>query len=241
MAKPRKSYAWWITTLILRFLFALLIFGVCAFVVWRAFISNIAPSGMEELHPNAPLTEAFAQKGESLVIFRQEEGTMTRGEHNYGYFGVSYCVFIPEAQQVQLVVRYNNSTLAAIARDKGLAEEPPKGERILDVTLLKMIDLTPEDLTDNKDGSATVGRERIQPTGEPVIDTTLLYTYCHYTFDGVVTEGDTLAVFADIYYEGDVNYDADPYGTLRIYHTQNQKLYQKLSGDEIDALKQYGK
>ena len=241
MAKPRKSYTWWVTMQILRFLFVLVIFGVCAFVVWRAFISNIAPSGMEELYPNAPLAGAFELYGEDLVTFRQEEGTMTRGEKNYGYFGVSYCVFVPEAQQVQLVVRYNNSTLEAIARDKGLAEEPPKGECILDVTLLKMIDLTPDDLTDNKDGSETVGRQRIQPTGEPVIDTTLLYTYCHYTFDGVVTEADTLAVFADIYYEADVDYNAEPYGTLRVYHAQNQKLYKSLGSDEINALKRYGK
>ena len=194
---------------------------------------------MDELHPNAPLSEAFALYGEDLVTFRQEEGTLTRGEKNYGYFGVSYCVFVPDANQVQLVVRYNNSTLEAIAKDKNLDADPPKGERILDVTLLRMVDLTPKDLTDNVDGSETVDRERIAPTGEPVIDTTLLYTYCHYTFDGVVTGGNTLAVFVDIYYEGDVDYNADPYGTLRVYHAQNQKLYQSLSGDEIDALEQY--
>lgn len=241
MAKPRKSYAWWIIGRILRFWLVLLVFGVCAFVVWRAFISDIPPSGMDELHPNAPLAEAYAAHGEGLTAFTQEEGTLTRGEHNYGYFGVSYCVFVPEADQVQLVVRYNNSTLEAIKQDKGLEEEPPKGERILDVTLLKMVDLTPADPTDNTDGSESIGHVRLQPTGEPVIDTTLLYTYCHYTFDGVTLDDGTLAIFADIYYLGDVDYEAEPYGALRIYHVQNERHYEELDGDLIEALEQYGK
>lgn len=241
MAKPRKSYAWWIFKRILRFWIVLLVFAVCGFVVWRAFISDIPPSGMDELHPNARLAEAYAAKGEGLTLFRQEEGTLTRGEHNYGYFGVSYCMFIPEAGQVQLVVRYNNSTLEAIARDKGLAEPLPKGERILDVTLLKMVDLTPDDPTDNVDGSDHIGTVRVQPTGDPVIDTTLLYTYCHYTFDGVTPDDGTLAMFVDIYYLGDVDYSAEPYGALRIYHVESPKIYEELDGDEIDALEGYGK
>lgn len=240
MAKPRKSYALWITGIVLKWLFTLLIFGVCAFVCWRVFISNIPPSQMDELAPNAPLAEAYAAKGEGLTLFTQEEGTMTRGDNNYGYFGVTRCVFIPEAKQIQLVVRYNDSTLTAIKADKGLAEEPPKGEKILDVTLLKMVDLTPEDLTDNKDGSATLGKVRLQPTGEPVIETTLLYTYCLYTFDNVSVE-DAIAVFADIYYLGDVSYEAEPYGALRVYHTESPRIPMTLDGDEIDALNEYGK
>ena len=239
MGRPRKSYAWWITRIVLRWLFGLVILGICTLVCWRVFISDIPPSVMDELLPNRPLADAFAVHGEGLSLYTQEEGTMTRGEGNYGYFGVTRCVFIPEAKQIQLVVRYNDSTLEAIQADKKLAEEPPKGQKILDVTLLKMVDLTPDDLTDNNDGSPTLSAVRIQPTGEPVIETTLLYTYCLYTFDNVTAE-DAIAVFADIYYLGDVNYEAQAYGTLRVYHTENPKIHLSLSGDEIDALKEYG-
>ncbi|MBQ8341242.1 MAG: hypothetical protein IJY22_02555 [Clostridia bacterium] len=241
MAKPRKSYALWITLWVLRGLGVAVVFSVCALVIWRSFISNIPPSAMDELQPNRPLAEAFDTHGEALVTFYQEEGTMTRGEHNYGYFGVTRAVFVPEAGQLQVVVRYNNSTLTAIQNDKGLEQKPPKGEKILDVTLLKVVDLTPEDTSDNLDGSPNLGKVRLQPTGEPLIETTLLYTYCLYTFDGVTLDDGTIAAFADIYYLGDVDYNAEPYGTLRVYHVESTKIYASLDGDEIEALENYGK
>ena len=240
MGKPRKSYALWITGILLRWLFALLIFSIIGFLCWRVFISDIPPATMDELNPNLPLAEAAAAKGEALVLYTQEEGTMTRAENNYGYFGITRCIFIPEAKQIQLVVRYNDSTLTAIQADRNMEQAPPKGVQILDVTLVKRIDLTPEDLTDNTDTSPTVGKERYWPTGEPVIETTTLYTYCLYTFDNVTAE-DAIAVFADIYYKDDVDYNADPYGILRIYHTQSEKLYMTITDDELEALQQYGK
>ena len=224
---------------VLRLLLVLLILTVVSILCWRIFSSEKYTLA-KGLQPNEALNEAYREHGDDLILrYQNQSPSITRGEKNYGYFSVVDSVFIPEAKQIQLVVRYNDSTLEAIQADKKLAEEPPKGQKILDVTLLKMVDLTPDDLTDNNDGSPTLGAVRIQPTGEPVIETTLLYTYCLYTFDNVTAE-DAIAVFADIYYLGDVNYDAQAYGTLRVYHVENPKIPLSLSGDEIDALKEYG-
>ena len=240
MPKPRKRFALWITAHILKILACVLVFAVIFAILWRVFISNIPPKEMKQLQPTAQLAEAYRTHGDDLSLFTQTQPSVTKAENNYGYFGITRCIFIPEAKQIQLVVRYNDSTLTAIQADRNMEQAPPKGVQILDVTLIKRIDLTPEDLTDNTDTSPTVGKERYWPTGEPVIETTTLYTYCLYTFDNVTAE-DAIAVFADIYYKDDVDYNADPYGILRIYHTQSEKLYMTITDDELEALQQYGK
>ena len=240
MSRPRKSFALWLTGHILHWLFAVLIFGVCGLVCWRVFISSAPPSEMKRLSPNAALAAAFAEQGEELPLYTQEQASVTRGEHNYGYFGITRCTFIPDARQVQVVLRYNNSTLKALQSDFSLAERPPKGEEILDVTLLRVTDTTPDVKEDNTDGSPNLRKDRLHPHA-PIITTTALYTYCLYVFDGVEIADDTVAAFLDIYYEGAVDYNATPCGTLRLYHAESQNLPVELSSREIKALKKYGK
>ncbi len=242
MSKPRKSYALWITGHILRLLATLLIAAVCFFMIWRVFISSNPPADMKRLAANDRLVAAYGIHGEELRLFTQEQGTVTRGEKNAGYFGYTMAVFIPEAEQVQVVFRYNNSTLGYIEEDFALAERPPKGEEIFDVTLVKIVDTTPLDKSDNVDGSPNLQKVRVAPTSaETALDTTLLYTYIRYTFDGIVMTEDTITAFLDIYYEADVNYEAEPLGTLRLYHEESRDLTVELSGKEKKALEEYQK
>lgn len=240
MTAPRKSFALWITGHILHMLFALLIFAVCGLLCWRVFISSIPPAQMKRLATNENLAAAYAAHGDDLPLYTQEQATVTRGEKNYGYFGITRCTFIPDAEQVQVVLRYNNSTLKSMQADFSLPQRPPKGVEIFDVTLLKMVDLTPSVTEDNTDGSPNIEKQRIAPTGAPVIDTTALYTYCIYTFDGAAMTDDTIAAFLDVYYEAAVDYSAEPYGTLRLYHTESPNIPEALTRKEIKALKNYG-
>lgn len=238
MPKPRKSYALWMTGFVLRFLLTLIIFAVCFFLIWRVFISSNPPSGMKGLAPNGQLAAAYKAHGEELSLFTQEQATVTRGENNAGYFGVTTVIFIPEAEQLQVVMRYNNSTLKNIQKDFGLAERPPKGVEIFDATVVKVVDTTPDNKEDNVDGSAALSKIRIAPTASEV-DTTSLYTYVRYTFDGVTVSEDTIAVFLDIYYEADVNYENKALGTLRLYHEESENLTVGLSGKEKKALENF--
>ena len=239
MSKPRKSYALWITGHCLKGLFALLIFAVCALLVWRVFISGNPPKEMKRLAVNDKLTAAYAAHGEGLELYTQEQATVTRGEHNYGYFGIPRFVIVPQAGQVQVTFRYNNSTLEAIQKDLSLPEEPPRGVEIFDVSLVTVCDMTPEDKSDNADGSATLAQSRIAPTSR-VIDTTMLYTYILYTFDGVDITPETVAVFFDVYYGTQPDYTAAPMGTLRLYHCESANLPVDLSAKEEKALKKGG-
>ena len=99
----------------------------------------------------------------------------------------------------------------------------------------KITDQTPDDHTDNKDGSESLDKTRTAPTSHTVT-TTALYTYFVYTFDDVTVKDDTLVLYFDIYYGEAVDYEATPYGTLRLYHCESEWLSRKLTKDEAKAL-----
>ena len=96
---------------ITKLLFSLFIFGVCGILIWRVFFSTVIPKEVDHLTPNDVLTQAYEANDGSLTLQYQELSTITRAADSYGYFSVESCVFIPEADQVQLVFRYNNSTI----------------------------------------------------------------------------------------------------------------------------------
>ena len=236
MGRPRRSYALWLTGHAFRFILWLLVTAVCAAMLWRVFLSNIPPAEMKRLSPNDALIEAYRAHGEDLTLYTQKQATVTKGENNYGYFGVTRCVFIPEAEQIQLTFRYNNSTLKELKKDYALAEVPERGVKVFDVSIVKVTDTTPNDTSDNVDGNPNLKKERFSPSGS-LIDTTGLYTYILYTFDGISMTDDTITAYLDIYYEGDVNYEKNAYGTLRLYHVADERLPLELSGKEAKALK----
>ena len=201
---------------ITKLLFSLFIFGVCAILIWRVFFSTKIPKEIDFLTPNARLTEAYEANGGKLTLRYQELSTITRAKDSYGYFSVVSYVFIPEAEQVQLVFRYNNSTIRHLQEDYALAELPDKSEHLFDVSLVKATDLTPETHEDDLDESK-LQTQRILPTGEPLREETALYTFYRYVFDGVTVEDITNSVYLDVYYVEDIRYEERPYSTLLLY------------------------
>ncbi len=235
MPRPAKSYRLFVAARVLRALFALTILALVIFLIWRVYISDILPGEMKGIFPNDALAELYAQQGEDMTLFTQKQSIITRGEKNYGYFSVPRFVFIPEAKQVQVVFRYNNSTLEAVKNDLGLADELPRGEEIFDVSLILRRDLTPDTAEDNRDDSETVSRERIHPTDKKMT-TTSLYTYFLYTFEDVSVTDDLLAVYFDIYYGKTPDYSTTSIGQLRLYHTEDPRLPVMLTGKDERAL-----
>ena len=228
---------------ILRTIFFAVVFGVTVLAVWRAACSSGDPKEVRVMAANETLVRAYNEAGGKLECYRQEQGTITRAKNNYGYFSVTQCVFIPEAKQVQLVFRYNNSTLRHLAEDKNLQDVPPKSGTYFDVTLVKSTDLTPDDPNDNLDPS-TLALTRYAATGEPVRTETRLYTYFRYTFDGVEPDDLTVGVFADVHYLGDLAadetgeyvYPDSPYGTLCLWDNESENLPYRLTEADKKAL-----
>ena len=206
-----------------------------AIIIWRVFFSANIPKELGALTPNQALSDAYGTHGENLQFLYQDQLSLTYGKDTKGYFGVPDCIFIPEANQVQVVFRYNNSTLRHLTDDFALAELPSKDSELFDVTLLKAVDLTPDDADDGDDPN-TVQKTRIHPTSVQR-DTTLLYTYYRFVFDGVgIDKGEVASVFLDVYYSEALDYANVPYGTLRLYDHLSQWLPYKLSNADKKAL-----
>ena len=222
----------------------LLVFGTIIFFVWRAFFSTIVPAEVKHISPNDALREAYltaAEQGEELTLFFQESqyDTTTVRDKNYSYFTAKDARFIVEANQVQILFRYNNATIRHLVEDYSLAEIPDRAAELYDVTLYVAYDLTPEDITDNAGNNPeSVRFVRYHATSsEPA--QSLMYNYRRLTFDGVdttVTDNPVLAVYVDVYYLGDLNYEAEPYGTICIYDYAAQNTYGTLNKNEIAAL-----
>ncbi len=220
---------------IFKFLFTFLIMGICALLVWRVYFSTIIPKEIKHLAANPTLSEAYAAHDGKLTLQYQDQGSITRGKENAGYFSVESCVFIPEARQVQIIFRYNNSTITHLAEDYGLDTVPSKSEQLFDVTILKTTDLTPGDLQDNIKGEG-LAEERRQPTSCERAES-LLYTYYRYVFDGVTAEELTDGIYVDVYYNQAIDYEAKPYGTLCIYSSDQKWLTYKPSAADRRAMK----
>ena len=148
-------------------------------VVWRVFFSANIPKKIDTILPTDALCEAYDKYGNGLTLQYQNQLTLSYDAGKEGYFGVPQYYFIPEANQVQVVFRYNNSTLKKLAADYNLEKTPKKGEHIFNVTLLKVTDLTPDNAEDQEDPTA-LEKVRYLPD-EVVSDTTLLYTYYRFT------------------------------------------------------------
>lgn len=211
----------------LKTLFWLFIVAVNAIILWRVFFSG-DPSGIKELTVNEKLADAYEENGE-LTLVRQKQRTITSN----GLFSVTDAVFIPEAKQVQIVVRYNNSTLRRLKEDFSLDKIPDRENDVFDVTIVKTIDLTPENKEDNDDENA-LREERFKPS-EVRKEYKKLYSYRRFVFDDV-TYDDAVGMFVDIYYDGACDYDETPYGALCIYDAEADVTESTLGKSDRRAL-----
>ncbi len=219
------------------------IFGTSVFFLWRVFSSG-NPKELERLTPNDALCEAYAAaeaEGRELSVYTQfQENTITSVlNKNYGYFAITDAKFIEDADQIQILFRYNNSTIRHLVEDYDLPETPDRDEQLYDVTLYVAYDLTPDNGDDNLGNDpASVKFVRYYAT-EVISDRKNLYNYRKLIFDGIdLTVEDTpiLAIYVDFYYVGDLDYDKDSYGTLPIYDYITVKDPYELSRAERKSL-----
>lgn len=245
MSRTRK-----IVNRVFSYIFRTIVFGIIALVLWRVFISDIVPSGAETLLVNEATYAAYLAEGESLTMYTQEQDALAIEERKEttvvdgverettvtrSLFWVCQTVFIPEADQVQLLTRYNNSTLRQLATDFKLDEVPSRDEEVVEVTLVVLTDPTPDE-PDNGDSYKT----RYHASGTPSSDRTLLYNYRKFIFDGVEIDAEqTVSVTAEFYYAGRVNYDRQPDNRLVIYDRETECVELSLSSADKKALRAY--
>ncbi|MBO7311041.1 MAG: hypothetical protein J6U86_06590, partial [Clostridia bacterium] len=99
------SIAFKIIKRIFALLFALLVIGILGLMLWRINAAK-DPKSMEALNANEALYEAYSERGKELYMFKQDQRSITSSEKNYGYFSITDYAIIPEANQIQTIIRY---------------------------------------------------------------------------------------------------------------------------------------
>lgn len=235
-----KKYTWRIIGYVFKAICALIIAAVVGLLIWRIADSRTDPQAVKQIMVNNALHEAYEKNDGDLNLFYQEQSKFTQAEDNYGYFAVTQSCFIDEAEQLQVVLRYNNSTLKYLSEDYSLTEIPSRDSQVFDVTVLVAYDLTPEDTSDNfGNDEGSVRFERFFASAELSHKKTL-YNYRKLTFDGIKIDKSVLAVYLDIYYTGDVNYEDEPYGTLLLYDHTAENVDYKLTAKDKALIEEYG-
>lgn len=235
----RSKYKWRIAGFIFKAICTLVIAAIVILLLWRMIDNNNDPREMDTVIGNTLLADAYAEKGDSLNTYYQEQSKFTRGENNYGYFAITQSLIIEDIDQIQFVFRYNNSTLKHTAEDYSLPSIPSRDEDVYDVTVTVMYDLTPENKDDN-DGKTkdAVSFERFFAS-DMVSAKKTLYNYRKFVFDGIVIDDSVIAVYADFYYVGDLDYDKTPYGSLLIYHEDEENIDYRLTRNDKAAIEAY--
>lgn len=222
-----------ITGWIIKCILYAIVVLVFALLIWRMCFSTKIPADVKQLYVTPEIKTAYADG--VLKGFKQEQATITREKQSYGYFSVVDYVIIPEASEVQIIFRYNNSTVKSVAEDLGLSQVPSLDHDVFDVTLVKTTDLTPDDQSDNIAPDA-LHKTRYFPTAV-VSGRTQLYNYRRIVFSGVDIEDLDIGLFVDIYYIGGINYDGTPLGTLCLYDYQMERIDYKFSGSDLKSVK----
>ena len=230
MAKRRISH--FVAGYVFKAICFVAIATVVGIIGWR-IISSGVPTEMKTLIPNDKLTEAYYKNGESLNIFYQGDlDNITRTEYNSGYFSVHNVAFIDEAEQLQVVVRYNNSTLKNLQKDLGLTKADSRDEDVFDIRITVMYDLTPDNKNDNDGQTPSAVKKVTFLASEYTTMKKNLYNYKKYVVDGIKITDDVIAVYVDVFYDKDVMSE----GTLCIYDYRYPIDNYKLTKKDIQAM-----
>ncbi len=236
---------------VLKYCGLVIVFTVCGILLWRIFSSG-DPQSVKTLMVSDATYSAYQEKGDELCIYYQNQQPLTRAEHNYGFFGVTDVSFIPEADQLQVVFRYNNSTLKNVAELLKYDHVHGRDEDVFDISVVINTDKTPDRTDDNAFSAVeypeSVSAKRYFPS-QVKSEKKNVYNYRKYIFENVSLDELTLAVFVDIYYKGNdsngnavtPNYGEAALGTLCIYDYKSENIKKTLTSADLAALEEWKK
>jgi hypothetical protein len=197
--------------------FKVVILGISLFIysffIFRLCSTQEAPKSVSSIVWNETTRAAYQANPDEFQILSQEPSTFITDN---GRFWISDVVYLPQAKQLQLTIKYNDSTL------KYLKEALTKQQA--------------EAQTTQNDGGADQPLPEIVLPDEP-FDYSLLdnsgvryheytsaadraqnYNYRRLVFENIEIP-EHAAYYVDMYYVGAIDYSAIPYGSLMAWNT----------------------
>jgi len=226
-----------------------LIVLINAFLLWRVFFSTSEPAAIKTVAGNDVLSSAYEeylantdpekqffalyQAGKDNIStdekwhkqFELAEGEVA--ENEFAQFFLTDVIFFPYANQSQIVLRYNKSTLVHLGEDYELSQTPSKSDDVFDVTLVVYYSPDANSATKSMRLSATLCAS----------DTTALYSFWQYSFAEMPAFESISDMNVEIYYKGDTNYTAIPYAVIDIYDQSLGTRDYQLDKKDIAAIK----
>ena len=237
---PPAPLFWRILGKVIKYSFIALIVFINAFLLWRVLFSTNEPSAIKTVAGNSSLAAAWEQYGgDGFARYQAEQDNIATDEewhkqfpeddsiyytNQFAQFFLTDVVFFPKAGQTQVVLRYNKSILEHIAADFNLDGAPGKKDDLFDVSLMVYY----------KDGDAT--KKMRLSAHETEMDTTSLYTFRQFYFDSMPEFDGIIKMNVEIYYKGEVDYNADPYSVIEIYDNLLEMQDYTLDKKDIAAL-----
>lgn len=168
----------------------------CAVLIFRIAIADHYPADVTAVIENSVLNAAYGENGEAPIAFTQTPITPYDNEEK-GHFFFNSFLCIPDAKQVQVTLRYNDSTLEDIKTDMSLEEVPLGDDSRFSFYL--------------RDGNG-----KLYSLSQAGFKHQFVYNYRRLVFDGIEIETSGY-VYLDVYFgEADPETDA-PYGSMLIY------------------------
>lgn len=200
-----------------------------AFLLWRVFFSTNEPSAIKAIAGNSSLAsayEAYVIDGDAekplFAVYQAEKDNIGTNEdwrypkdppvgelkdNTYAQFFLTEVIFFPYADQAQVVLRYNKSTLEILAKDYELEEIPSKSDEVFDVSLVVYYKPSADSEVKSMRLSSTVCADA----------TTSLYSFWQFSFEGMPEFESISDMNVEIYYKGAVDYNELPYSVIDVY------------------------
>lgn len=169
----------------LGIVFKCIVFAVVALVVgvlgFRVFLFNSYPEPMQKLYLTDTVAKYLASVDGGGVVKTQSNGTKY-DDAKEGNFFFEYLMIIPDADHLQVSIRYNTSLIEKLNEEYGLELSPDANpEELFDFYLAK----TKDGYVEPEGSTAPVPTEKLGTLTMVESDSMLMYRYARLAFDDV--------------------------------------------------------
>lgn len=248
----KAGTAWRYTKIAVKALFVLLIIFVYGLLFVRMCSVDDIPDEFKNIYVTDELRALYGDGNSDDIEGKFIYQNLTKyntDKDSYGYFSAASVMIVPQAGQVQVIMKYNISTLDHVKEDYGLSVSIDRNRTDtfeFSLVVKNANSAIVEDASETVDynGASNYTIDRIYPVKTEFL-TAGRHNYIRCVFDGAELDLDRLlGVFCDVNYKDDIKYEQvddegkalNSYASICIYnYTAKVKDY-KLTKVDIEAL-----